>query len=135
MECKHCGKNHSDFGSFVSGAMWGALAGALLGMLYAPEKGQDIREKLKDVFDDAEEKGEKLGKELKFAASEIKDAAQPFINEIEKSVKPVLSKAKKSGQDVQLQVMEKIEQLVEDASSGYDEGKNMKKFFKGAKKK
>lgn len=146
MECKHCGKSHTDTGSFIHGAMWGALAGALLGMLYAPEKGDDAREKLKAAFDDAEEQGKKLGskirgelgdvtKDITKATKEITEAAKPFIAELEENVRPVLDRARKSSEDVQLQVMEKIEQLVEDASSGYDDGKNMKKFFKGSKKR
>ncbi|MBI2414332.1 YtxH domain-containing protein [candidate division WWE3 bacterium] len=146
MECKHCGKNHTDAGSFVHGAMWGALAGAILGMLYAPEKGEDNRAKLKEAFDGAEAKGKELGGkvrdelkdltgDIKKTTKEIAEAAKPFISELEKSIKPVLDKARSSSQDVQLQVMEKIEQLVEDASSGYDDDRNMKKFFKGTKRK
>lgn len=137
MQCKNCGQHHNEFGSFVNGAIWGALVGAVLGMLYAPEKGTDSRKKLQKSLDDLSEKGKELYDETKDLASDFKVAAKPLISELEKNIKPVLEKAKNSSQSVQEQVIERIEQLVEDAStSGYDEsGDNLKKYFKGAKKK
>ena len=102
---------------FMSGVMWGAIIGGVLGVLYAPEKGEETRKKLKEVADDVNEKGKFVAEEAKVIAEEVKAVSQPLIAELEKNVKPVLEKAQKSGKEVQVEVMEKIEQLVSEASS------------------
>jgi gas vesicle protein len=126
-ECNHHGPG------FSSGIMWGALIGAALGVLYAPDKGDETRKKIKDIADDVSEKGKFVAAEAQEIAEEVKVASQPLLTELEKNIKPVLEKAQKSGKEVQVEVMEKIEQLVEEASSGKS-SKNMKKFMAGKKK-
>ncbi len=130
--CKHCGKSHNGNhggGGFVSGAMWGALIGAALGVLYAPDKGEKTRKKVKVITDDVKDKSQKIYEETKDLAEDVKIAAQPLLEEVEKTIKPVLEKARNSSTDVQVEVMERIEQLVEDVS----DNKTIKKYFKNTK--
>lgn len=128
--CKHGENSHNNGGGFMSGVMWGALIGAALGVLYAPEPGEKTRKKLQKVSEDVKEKGQKLYAESKDLAEDVKVAAQPLLEELEKTVGPVLEKAKGSGKEVQLEVMEKIEQLVEDAS----DSQTVRKYFKNSNK-
>ncbi len=131
--CKHCENlhNHNNGGgsNFMSGLVWGALIGAALGVLYAPDSGDKTRKKLQKVSEDVKEKGQKLYDDAQVLAEDVKVAAKPLLEELERTVAPVLEKAMDSGKEVQQEVMEKIEQLVEDAS----DSKTVKKYFKNLK--
>lgn len=133
--CKNC-NNHGHGGSnFTSGLVFGAIVGATLGVLFAPQEGEKTRKKLKEVSGDLSEKGKKLANEAELLIEDAKIVAAPLIKELEKNVAPLLKKAQASGKEVQIEVLEKIEQLVdevEDAAEGV--GKRTKKMFKGVKK-
>jgi len=139
--CEQCQKHHRNHnsgggGGFFDGLLWGALIGGVLGVLYAPEKGSESRAKLKEAADDVAEKGQEAYKKGKAVGTEIKTAAEPLIDEIEEMVRPVLERAAESGGDVQFKVMEKIEQLVEDAAKAEkDVSKRTRKFFRGTSRK
>jgi len=119
----------------MSGMMFGAILGGVLGVLFAPAPGEKTRKKLKEVGEDLSEKGHKALDEAKEVVEEVKVATTPLIEELEKNVAPVLKKAKAQGKDVQIEVLEKVEQLVDEVGDTADDaGKNMRKFFKGVKK-
>lgn len=130
--CKHCNQKDSNF---MSGAMFGALFGAVLGVLFAPAPGEKTRKKLKEVGEDLTEKGQKALSEVSEIAKDVKVVAEPLVEEVEKTIAPALKKARASGKDVQFQVLEKIEQLVDEAGDMTEDiEKGAKKFFKGTKR-
>ena len=131
--CEQCKGNKESH--FMSGVMFGTILGGIIGVLFAPAPGEKTRKKLKEVSEDLSEKGNKVLDEAKEVVEDVKVAASPLVAELEKNMAPVLKKAKAQGKDVQFQVLEKVEQLVDEAEDvAEDAGKNMKKFFRGVKK-
>jgi gas vesicle protein len=131
--CERCKGNKESH--FMSGVMFGTLLGGIVGLLFAPAPGTKTRKKLKEVSEDLSEKGNKALEEAKEVVEDVKTAAAPLVEELEKNMAPVLKKAKAQGKDVQFQVLEKVEQLVDEVEdTAEDAGKSMKKFFKGVKK-
>lgn len=140
--------------SFSKGFFWGAVIGGILGVLFAPEKGEDTRKKIKETAKDYEDKGkealEKAGQELEKARIKYEEAA--------KKIEPVIEKAKEKIEEVKVksepyveiakekatQVKEFIQEnkdpvadTLEDlANEILDEGKIVKKrYFKGTRKR
>ena len=74
--CKDC--NHKSDGSFLSGVLFGAIIGAVAGVLYAPDRGDDTRKKLKKDAD-------------KFMGK-----AEPIVNETIKRAKPIIAGVKEN---------------------------------------
>ena len=112
--CEHC--NHSKSGGFTNGLLVGALVGAVLGLLYAPATGEKTRKKVKKAADSLSERGQEVWEDASEWVDEAKTTAGPLIKELEKNIAPVLRKARASGKDVQLQVLETIERLIDEAS-------------------
>ena len=77
-------------GSFSKGFFWGAVIGGILGVLFAPEKGEGTRKKIKEKAKDYEEKGKEA---LEKAAEELEKARIKY-EEAAKKVGPVIEKAK-----------------------------------------
>lgn len=50
-----CSKEDSSFG-FALGILSGVVAGVVVGILYAPKSGEETRQELKEVIDEAREK-------------------------------------------------------------------------------
>ena len=48
---------HKKGGSFAEGLVWGTLVGGVLGILFAPDKGDETRKKIKKTAKEYEEKG------------------------------------------------------------------------------
>ncbi|MBT6401056.1 YtxH domain-containing protein [candidate division WWE3 bacterium] len=133
--CEQCKKSGGGESHFMSGAVLGALVGAALGVLFAPAPGEKTRKKLKDVSEDLSVKGHEVLEKAEVIVDEVKMAAAPLMDELEKNMAPVLKKAKASGKDVQFQVLEKIEQLVDEAEDVADDAsKRAKQMFKNTKK-
>lgn len=145
---------HNKGSSFSKGFFWGAVIGGILGVLFAPEKGEDTRKKIKEKTKDYEEKGkealEKAGQELEKARIKYQEAA--------KKVEPVIEKAKEKMEEVKIKSEPYVEMAKEKASEVkdfiqenkgpvvdtledlanelMDEGKLIKKrYFKGTRKR
>ena len=131
--CEKCNKHRG--GGFTHGAIFGAVIGGILGILYAPDRGEETRKKLKVVADDLTVKGKIVIDEAQDITEDVKEATAPLLAELERNIRPVLKKAKDSGKDVQFEVLEKIEQIVDEVEDGADGiTKKAKKMFKGIKK-
>lgn len=95
-------KNHDN--QFMNGLVFGAIIGLAAGVLFAPDKGEETRKKVKKAKLDAEA----------FVA-EKKQHVMPLVNELETVVAPMLAKAKIASAPVKEQILEKIVQLVDEA--------------------
>ncbi len=117
--------------SFLGGALFGALIGMVAGILLAPDKGENTRRKLKAVYADYSEKGRYLADEAVEAASELKLAAKPFVDEVEAKLAPIIERAKAEGPAVKGEIVEKIAQLTDMMERGFDD---VRDGFKGKQK-
>lgn len=120
---------------FMSGVFWGTLIGGVLGVLYAPDSGKETRKKLKNTADKVSEKGHKALDETMVLVEDVKVASEPLVSELEKKLKPILHQAKGASKEVQVELMEKIEELIKDAADASDKtSKTMKKFLEDKNK-
>jgi gas vesicle protein len=87
-------KENKNSGSFLSGAMFGAIIGAALGVLYSPGKGEDIRKKLKKETDKFMDKAEPVVKDVikksKPMVAKVREEAEPFIEDAKQKINEVL---------------------------------------------
>lgn len=71
-------------GKLLSGILLGAAAGAALGILFAPEKGEETRQKIKDqsnkLTDDVKRKANEFGETVKEKYHNIKSDANAMID-------------------------------------------------------
>lgn len=141
-------------GSFSRGFFWGAVIGGVLGVLFAPEKGEGTRKKIKETAKDYEEKGKEA---LESAAQELEKAKIKY-EEAAKKVEPVIEKAKEKIEEIKVKSEPYVEIAKEKASEikefikenkdpvvdtfedlaneVLDEGKLIKKrYFKGTRKR
>jgi gas vesicle protein len=130
--CKHC--QHGD--SFVKGVFWGTVIGGVLGVLFAPEKGEETRNKLKKLTKEYREKGEdalviakdEAGK-AKIKYQQYKQKADPYIE----AAKEKISKIEKTIEKEKGPAMDKIQDFAETLE---DEAKKIKKkYFKNVRKR
>lgn len=72
-------------GGFLAGILGGAIVGAAIGLLFAPEKGQDTRNKLVDSFEDTKDKVmEALKKRgINLSKSEVEDLVDELKAKVE----------------------------------------------------
>lgn len=72
-------------GSFLAGIVGGVVVGAAIGMLFAPDKGEETRNKLVDTFEDIKQKVmDELDKRgIKLSKDEVED----LVDELESRVK------------------------------------------------
>lgn len=91
---------HKEGGSFAEGLVWGALVGGVLGILFAPDRGDETRKKIKKTAKEYEEKGkeklEKAGVELEKARVKYKEArvkAEPYLKKAKEKIEEVKIKA------------------------------------------
>lgn len=130
--CKHC---HNG-GSFMNGVVWGAIIGGVLGVLFAPEKGEETRKKVKKLIREYKDKGEdyveiakiEAGK-AKYKYDEYKEKAEPYIE----AAKEKISEIEKTIEREKGPVKDKIEDFAETLE---DEAKKIKKkYFKNVRKR
>ena len=141
-------------GSFSKGFFWGAVIGGILGVLFAPEKGEDTRKKIKETAKDYEGKGKetlkKAEQELEKAKIKYEEAAKKVgpviekakekIEEVKVKSEPYVEFAKEKASEVKEFIQENkdpVEDTLEDlANEILDEGKLIKKrYFKGTRKR
>ncbi len=100
-----CEKNQNNQ-SFVNGVLLGGLIGAAVGFLYAPQTGTETRRKLKQ------------------SAENLKDRAEPLIEQFETRVIPVIKEVQTASAPVRKEFMEKVERLVDEVEGKIIEEKN-----------
>src|SRR3990172_5572105 len=85
-------KEQNNNGGFNQFAV-GLVVGAILGVLYAPKEGKESRQALKELLKVWEEKAGEITGEVKEKVVEVREAAQPIINEIRPIVQEKVSQA------------------------------------------
>lgn len=95
----------SDNGKVLSALLLGAAAGAVMGMLFAPEKGTNIRKKIQD------------------GAGDLIDQLSDKIGEAKETLSGLKDKAKNSASDLKDSVMSKAEQMKDDAENEFSNAK------------
>ena len=106
--------NCNNGGSYINGMLLGLVVGGALGVLLAPESGTKTRKKVRKVGD----KYLAQGREVYDAASEkyehARAMAKPVLDELEKSLGPLLELAKDASPEIKAQILEKVDSLVSD---------------------
>ena len=95
----------SDNGKVLSALLLGAAAGAVIGLLFAPDKGTNMRKKIKD------------------GASDLIDQLSDKIGEAKETLAGLKDKAKNSASDLKDSVMSKAEQMKDDAENDFNSAK------------
>ena len=123
---KHCCKRK---GSFSKGFFWGAAIGALLGVIFAPDKGEETRKKIKKVAKEYEQKGGEVLEKAKEKYSEVKEKAEPFVEKAKEGIDVVKTKIEEN--------KEPLKNKIEEIAGNIEEeiGNSRKRYFKGVKKR
>jgi gas vesicle protein len=96
------GENGKHQCPFMEGFLIGAALGALAGILLAPksgkklragimERGNEVLEDVKDIYDDAGAKAKEIVEEAKRQAKELKKEADRHISEARQKAKDILA--------------------------------------------
>ena len=89
-------------GNFIAGLFAGALAGTVLALLYAPDTGQNTRDR------------------LSYRLSSYKDELNDLISELRKEKQKLMSEAKEKGEKVVVEAKEKADHLIREAEELLD---------------
>ncbi len=126
-------RNYRDYGrrkgSFSKGFFWGAAIGALLGVIFAPDKGEETRKKIKKVAKEYEQKGEETLEKAKEKYSEIKEKAEPFVEKAKEGIDVVKTKIEENKEPLK----NKIEEIADNIEEGIRNSR--KRYFRGVKKR
>lgn len=122
--------------TFLKGAVWGVVVGGVLGMLFAPDRGEETRKKLKKLAKEYQEKGENAlliakdgAKKAKVKYHQYKEKADPYIESAKEKVSEIEKKIEKEKGPV-------IDKIQDFAETLEDEAKKIKKkYFKGVRKR
>jgi len=75
------------------------LFGYILGLLFAPKKGSELREDLRDLVLDLKDVGEGTVSQVKSKSQELIDIAQPTLNQVKQEAGNLKTKATASFND------------------------------------
>lgn len=133
---KHHPKAYLKSGSFSRGFFWGAVIGGILGILFAPDKGENTRKKLKKTAEEYQDKGKKA---LEKAKIEMESAREKY-EEIKIKTEPIIEKAREKMVDIKEIVEEKKDPILDtlgDFAENIEDGakKIKKRYFSGVRKK
>ncbi|MDR0921408.1 MAG: YtxH domain-containing protein [Lactobacillales bacterium] len=95
--------------NFTKGLLFGSLIGASGGLLFAPRKGSQMRENLRNQIEDTLDNAEQISESvqnIKAAANEVRDG-------LENLLAPAIQGIEKDITDFQFQVEPRISQLQE----------------------
>lgn len=87
----------SKTGNFIAGLLTGAIGGTVLALLYAPDTGQNTRNR------------------LSYKLSSYRDELNELIAELRKEKQKLISEAKEKGEAVVSEAKEKAEDLIREA--------------------
>jgi gas vesicle protein len=138
--CEKC--DHNNTQAFINGALFGAAVGAVLGILYAPDRGENTRgrlrssgekywDKSRDVLEDVQYTLNKVEKNMQ----DFKEKTSPMVSELEEKMIPILKEVQAASGPVKQEFMEKISHLADEAEEKLKEEKKKykKRFFDGVK--
>lgn len=133
---RHHLKSHPKGGSFSKGFFWGAVIGGILGILFAPDKGENTRKKIKNTADEYQDKGKKV---LEKAQIEMETAKEKY-EEIKVKAQPIIERAEEKVVEIKEIIEEKKEPILDTlgdfAENIENEAKKIKKrYFSGVRKK
>jgi gas vesicle protein len=73
-------------GSFISGLLTGAVIGGAIALLFAPQSGEETREKLKGKFDELEKEFETLKEKASQKSGQIKDDLSRRLADLQEEI-------------------------------------------------
>ena len=117
--------------SFSKGFLWGAAIGSILGILFAPDKGENTRKKIKKT---AEEYGDK-GKET---LEKTKKKVEPFIEKEKEKKERIKNIVEENIMEVEKNEnidLELPEEKINETENNSDKKEATRKYFKGVKKR
>lgn len=99
------------FVAFLSGAAVGAAAA----LLYAPEKGEDVRKKISEGAEKVKDKAKAQWDET---SSDLNDSARKVLNELEEKISSSLSSAGDKADDLIEATQKRLEELRKQMQKG-----------------
>ena len=82
--------------SLFRNLLLGGLFGYILGLLFAPKRGADLREEIKDLLWELEGRTEEAYSNASSRSHELMEKAQPTIEKVKEEAKNLKSKASSS---------------------------------------
>lgn len=118
--------NKSQTKSFLVGAFLGAALGSMAALLYAPQKGEAARRRMRERLDKFKKEADKYLDEGKKVVSELS-------NEVRKSAQETSAIVQDSTKDITQKTKEKIEKVVEKSQehAGKISSNRKPRYFKG----
>ncbi|WGK65827.1 YtxH domain-containing protein [Croceiramulus getboli] len=113
----------SNTGNTLLALLTGAAIGAGVGILYAPDRGDKTRKKLKK---NAQKAQEKLNKEYQKASAQLSEKAQTARTNFETKLEETLSNASYKADDILLAMENKLEDLRKQNAKLQKEANNVK---------
>ena len=91
-------------GSLILGFFIGGLVGAGVALLLAPQPGKEIRQKIKELTDDAKEKAAKYAEEVKSKVTSTVEKGKELVEE----KKSLITTAVETGKEAYVKEKEKL---------------------------
>ncbi len=83
-------------GLFFGGMIAGAIVGAAAALLFAPQKGSETRDQLKNKLNELEKEMQNTKDKLKVKGGELKEELKEKIHNIEQKIEKLLDEYKKT---------------------------------------